>query len=175
MPIKTTIEAKITGLKNKAIPELQKEYENLFNSQKATSDNKIYLVRRIAYRLQELEYGSARSPEAGDSSLAHHCSGLSEKAQNRLKDFIKLYDPINNKAIRPKISIETQAMKKNHIRDRRLPIPGSVIIKEYKGKDIQVKVLEIGFEYNGKIYKNLTAIAKEITGSHWNGYLFFNL
>ena len=153
-----TLEDKIAALKNMTIPDLQKEYETLFSGQKASSDNKVYLVRRIAYRLQELE-----------------CGGLSEKAKNRLSELIKLYDPVNNKSIRPKISLETQARKKSRGRDRRLPIPGSVIIKKYKGKNIEVKVLENGFEYNGKIYKHLTAIAEKITGAHWNGYHFFNL
>lgn len=149
---------KIEALNNKSIPELQKEFEALFNGQKASSDNKVYLVRRIAYRLQEQEYG-----------------GLSQKAQNRLKELIGLYDPVNNKAIRPKVSVETQVRTKSRGRDTRLPIPGTIITKNYKGKKIEVKVLEKGFEYEGKVYKNLTAIADKITGAHWNGYYFFNL
>jgi len=153
MPIKATIEARIEGLKNKAIPELQKEYEKLFNGQRPTSDNKIYLVRRIAYKLQELEY-----------------SGLSKKAQNRLKEFIELYDPVNNRTLRSK-SIK----KRSDFRDERLPIPGAIILKNYKGQKLEVKVLEKGFEYNNKIYKTLTTLAREITGSHWSGYEFFNL
>lgn len=156
--MKKAISMQIMALKNASVEKLQHKHKELFDSQEAPSNSKAYLIRRIAYRLQEHVYG-----------------GLSEKAQSRLKELIKLYDPVNNKAIRSNISIKTQAMKKCHIRDKRLPIPGSVIIKEYKDKNIQVKVLETGFEYNGKIYKNLTAIAKEITSSHWNGYLFFNL
>jgi hypothetical protein len=116
------------------------------------------LVRRIAYRLQELEYG-----------------GLSQKAQNRLKELIGLYDPVNNKAIRPKVSVETQAKTKTRGRDMRLPIPGTIITKDYRGKKHQVKVLEDGFEYEGKIYKHLTPVAEKITGAHWNGYNFFSL
>lgn len=156
--MKEAINTKIADLKHKAIPELQKEFEALFDGQKASSDNKVYLVRRIAYRLQELEYG-----------------GLSQKAQNRLKELIALYDPVNNKAIRPKVSVETQARTKTRERDIRLPIPGTVITKEYRGKRIQVRVLQDGFEYEDKIYKHLTAIAEKITGAHWNGYNFFNL
>jgi len=152
------INAKIVALKNMAIPKLQEEFEALFNGQKASSDNKVYLVRRIAYRLQELEYG-----------------GLSQKAQNRLKELIGLYDPVNNKAIRPKVSIETQARTKTRGRDMRLPIPGTMITKDYRDKKHQVKILKSGFEYEGKIYKHLTAIAEKITGAHWNGYNFFNL
>jgi plastocyanin domain-containing protein len=156
--MENTINAKITALKNKPIPELQKEFEALFDGQKASSDNKVYLIRRIAYRLQELEYG-----------------GLSQKAQNRLKELVALYDPVNNKAIRPKVSVETQTRTKTRGRDTRLPIPGTIITKDYRGKKHQVKVLEKGFEYEGKIYKHLTAIADKITGAHWNGYNFFNL
>ena len=154
----TAVLSKILALKDASVEELQRQYEELFGGQESTSDNKVYLIRRIAYRLQELE-----------------CGGLSEKVQNRLNELITLYDPVNNKAMRPKISTETDARKKNVGRDRRLPIPGSVIIKEYRGKHIEAKVLESGFEYNGKIYKTLTAIAEEVTGAHWNGYLFFNL
>jgi plastocyanin domain-containing protein len=156
--MENTINAKITALKNKPIPELQKEFEALFDGQKASSDNKVYLIRRIAYRLQELEYG-----------------GLSQRAQNRLKELVTLYDPVNNKAIRPKVSVETQTRTKTRGRDTRLPIPGTIITKDYRGKKHQVKVLEKGFEYEGKIYKHLTAIADKITGAHWNGYNFFNL
>jgi len=156
--MKETIEAKIAALKNKTIPELQKEFEALFEGQKASSDNKVYMVRRIAYRLQELEYG-----------------GLSQKAHNRLKELIGLYDPVNNKAIRPKVSVETQARTKTRGRDMRLPIPGTIITKDYRGKKYEVKVLEDGFEYERKIYRHLTAIAEKITGAHWNGYYFFNL
>jgi hypothetical protein len=61
------------------------------------------------------------------------------------------------------------------LKDKRLPIPGTIVKKEYKGNQIQVEVLENGFEYKGRKYKSLSAIAKEITGAHWNGYLFFNL
>jgi len=152
------INAKIETLKNKAIPELQKEFEALFDGQKASSDNKVYLIRRIAYRLQELEYG-----------------GLSQKAQNRLKELIGLYDPVNNKAIRPKVSVETQTRTKARGRDTRPPIPGTIITKDYRGKKYQIKVLENGFEYEGKVYKHLTAVAEKITSAHWNGYNFFNL
>ena len=156
--MENTINAKIAALKSRSIPDLQKEFEALFDGQKASSDNKVYLVRRIAYRLQELEYG-----------------GLSQKTQNRLKELIGLYDPVNNKEIRPKVSIETQARTKTRGRDMRLPIPGTIITKDYRGEKHQVRILESGFEYEGKIYKHLTAIAEKITDAHWNGYNFFNL
>jgi Protein of unknown function (DUF2924) len=45
----------------------------------------------------------------------------------------------------------------------------------YKGETLQVKVLERGLAFEGAIYASLSAVAKAITGSHCNGYLFFRL
>lgn len=96
-------------------------------------------------------------------------TGLSDEAKARLDEFITAYDPINNKALRQNGAGETK------IRDRRLPIPGTVISKVYKGTIIDVKVLDKGFEYDGKAYRSLSSIAGAVTGQHWNGYLFFGL
>ncbi len=151
--MKEDILSRILALKTASLLELQKEYSALYDGKKAPSNNETYLWQKIAYRIQELEYG-----------------GLPEDAKNKAKELAKEYDPINNKTLRL-----NGTNKRCVLRDRRLPIPGTVISKEYKGIDIQVKMLDKGFEYNGKVYKSLTAIAKEVTGSHWNGYLFFNI
>ena len=144
----------IIALKNAPAEELLKRYKELYNED-ATGTHKTYLWRKIAYKLQEQEHGS-----------------LSAKGKERLKALIEEFDPINNKALRPdKPMVSQQAV----VKDKRLPIPGTVLTKEYKGTNYQVKVLEKGFEYNAKIYKTLSAIAKEISSAHWNGYLFFNL
>jgi len=45
----------------------------------------------------------------------------------------------------------------------------------YKGRTIEVLVLRDGFEFEGELYSSLSAIAKHVTGSHWNGFRFFNL
>jgi hypothetical protein len=151
--MKEEICAQIEKLKSTSFKEIHSKYVELFNDNDVSAAHKTYMLRKIAYRLQELELG-----------------GMSSLAQKRLKDLIGKYDPINNKAFRPEPSITKVSPK-----DRRLPIPGTVITKEYKGCRYTVKVLEKGFEYEGKFYNSLSAIAKEITGSHWNGYLFFNL
>ena len=102
--------------------------------------------------------------------------GLSKKAKTRLEELIEKYDPVNNKALRPKITTGDKELKTlPSMRDKRLPIPGTIIRKNYKGKEIEVRVLEKGFEYIGKHYRSLTGIAFEITGAHWNGYSFFNV
>ncbi len=87
---------------------------------------------------------------------------------------IKKYDPTNNIYIRPENDPDALISRPNPL-DRRLPIPGSIITKNYKGQKIQVKVLENGFEYNGEIYRSLSAIATLLGGVHWNGYAFFGL
>ena len=146
--------SRILALKTASLAELQKEYGALYGDKKALSSNKTYLWQRIAYRIQEIEYG-----------------GLPKEAKNKVKKLAQEYDPINNKALRPANGAENRCVS----RDRRLPLPGTIITKNYKGTDIRVKILEKSFEYNGKVYRSLTSIAKEVTGSHWNGYLFLNL
>jgi len=145
-------------LKDKHLEELQAEFELTFG-RKTDSTNDTFLRRKIAYRIQEMEWG-----------------GLSKKAKVRLDELIEKYDPVNNKALRPKITTGGKELKTlPSMRDKRLPIPGTIIRKTYKGQEIEVRVLEKGFEYNGKRYRSLTGIALEITGAHWNGYAFFNV
>ena len=60
-------------------------------------------------------------------------------------------------------------------RDNRLPALGNIITKNYRGNTIEVKVLEIGFEYQGKIYKSISRVAMEIVKRPISGYVFFGL
>lgn len=60
-------------------------------------------------------------------------------------------------------------------RDSRLPAPGNTIIKTYRGKIIEVKVLENGFEYEGKIFKSISRIAMTVVKRQISGYVFFGL
>jgi hypothetical protein len=57
--------------------------------------------------------------------------------------------------------------------DPRLPPPGTILTRSYKGQLVQVQVLTAGFAYGGRVYASLSAVAKAITGSHCNGFLFF--
>ncbi len=59
--------------------------------------------------------------------------------------------------------------------DPRLPPPGTYLEREYKGRRVIAKVLDGGFEFDGEIYRSLSAIAHKVTGTKWNGFLFFNL
>ena len=55
------------------------------------------------------------------------------------------------------------------------PIAGTQLHREWKGIEHVVTVREHDFEYNGRPYRSLSAIAREIAGSRWNGWLFFGL
>ena len=151
-----TVLVQILELKQMGIKDLLKKYAALFGDTRHTYNNAEYLRKKIANKLQEQAY-----------------RGLSEPAKSKLDQIIGLYDPINNKLLR-KVKPDKQKPIKG-ARDRRLPIPGSLITKTYKGTEINIKTLEKGFEYNDKTYRTLSSVANAITGDHWNGYLFFGL
>jgi len=155
--VEGSIVSQIMALKEMSVEDLQKKYEEVFDGKKATSSNKTHLWKRIAYRIQEKQNG-----------------GLSDSCRARIEELIKEHDPINNKVLRPESGPENSGNKPK-VRDSRLPIPGTLITKQYKGATLQIKVLEKGFEYNGKFFKSLTGLTKDITGLHWSGYNFFGI
>jgi hypothetical protein len=53
--------------------------------------------------------------------------------------------------------------------------PGAVLVREYKGETHQVTVLEEGYAWRGQPYATLSAVARAITQTNWNGYVFFGL
>ena len=60
-------------------------------------------------------------------------------------------------------------------RDTRLPKVGSTLIRKYKGREIEVKVLESGYEYEGETYRSLSGLARYIVGYQISGPVFFKL
>jgi hypothetical protein len=53
--------------------------------------------------------------------------------------------------------------------------PGTRIVRQWKGRSIEVSVTESGFEYGGANYRSLSQIARKITGTRWSGPAFFGL
>lgn len=153
-------EALIARIQDMSPSELRDRYRELFGEE-TRSGNRQWLIRRIAWREQALREG-----------------GLTERAQARAHELARDEDL----RVRPPSTAEPKAgaglrtlegtMPK---RDPRLPLPGTVLTRSFKGTEYRVTVLKDGFEYEGKIYKSLTAIADAITGTHWNGHLFFGL
>ncbi|WP_420587721.1 DUF2924 domain-containing protein [Marivita sp.] len=65
--------------------------------------------------------------------------------------------------------------RKSQIADPRNPVVGTKLIREWDGVAHTVTVLKDGFEWDGRRYKSLSAVARAITGTRWNGYRFFGL
>jgi hypothetical protein len=158
---KISIAAEVARLAKMTAPELRARYEELFG-EPARSTHKQYLARQMAWRLQA-EAEGVLPEETRQLALA-----IARDAPLRLR--------IEGTALRGSQEAERSATTRlvsNH--DSRLPMPGSLLMKEYKGETHVVKVLNGGFEYQGRLYRSLSAIAQEITGTKWNGFLFFGI
>ena len=151
------IECEIGRMRQMAHGDLRERFVELFG-EPPRSRHKEHLVRRIAWRLQALAEGD-----------------LSQRAHRRAAELasdadLRLGPPPREKS---KVTLSTAA--RTAARDERLPMPGTILVRQYHRQTLEVKVLQRGFEYDGQIYKSLTAVAKRITGKHWNGYHFFGL
>jgi hypothetical protein len=65
--------------------------------------------------------------------------------------------------------------RKAMIRESRMPVAGTRLVREWNGVEHTVTVLRDGFEWEGRKYKSLSAIARAIAGTRWNGWRFFGL
>ena len=71
--------------------------------------------------------------------------------------------------------VEGTLTRKAQIADPRNPVVGTKLIREWDGTAHTVTVLKEGFDWGGQRYKSLSAVARAITGTRWNGYRFFGL
>ena len=71
--------------------------------------------------------------------------------------------------------VEGHARRKHQIADPRNPVAGTKLLREWDGTEHTVTVLTDGFDWQGRKYKSLSAVARAITGTRWNGYRFFGL
>jgi hypothetical protein len=147
----------IEQLPSMHIDQLRQRYREVFGGP-SQSKHKQHLVRRIAWRLQVLAQGD-----------------LSERARQRA---LAIANDADLKVQVPSQWMASQHPAPGHKRgpkDRRLPVIGTVLTRSYGDQTIVVKVLKEGFEYHGRRYRSLSAIAREATGTRWNGLLFFGL
>jgi Protein of unknown function (DUF2924) len=152
--------AEIAALPRLTVKDLRSRYAEVYG-EPTKSSNKQWLTKRIAWRLQSLAEGD-----------------LSERARKRAAELARDADlrrtvPRLQTATSPIGRTVAGSVVIEH--DHRLPPPGTVITRKYKGANVEVMVLPEGFAYAGAIYPSLSAVAKVITGSHCNGYLFFRL
>ncbi|WP_374589107.1 DUF2924 domain-containing protein [Novosphingobium sp.] len=71
--------------------------------------------------------------------------------------------------------VEGKKVRSTVISDPRNPVIGTRLVREWDGVEHVVTVLQGGFDWQGRRYKSLSAIARDITGTQWNGYRFFGL
>ncbi len=151
------IDHEVALMERMTVTELKRKFEDVFEEE-CRSGHKRWLIKRIAWRLQANEEGD-----------------LSERARKRAMELANDAD-LRLKAPKPKEE-ETKPSTEDapFSDDPRIPVPGTVLERVYKGRQLEVKVRRNGFEYEGLLYKSLSAVAKAITGSHTNGFLFFRL
>lgn len=157
------IPTQIAALERMTVGQLQRRYTEVFG-EAARSGNKQWLFRRIAWRIQALAEGdlSTRAIERS-RALARE---LARDADLRLRP-----PPAPPPTLRAGAATTHLAVQ----RDERVPPPGTILTRLFKGREHRVSVLPNGFEHDGEVYRSLSAVAHAITGSHWNGLLFFGL
>src|SRR5688572_27495034 len=155
------IDKEVAQMRRMTVGELQQKFAEVCGEQ-PRSRNKQWLIKRLAWKFQAREYG-----------------GLSELAIRRAAEIADACDLSDLRLTAPRESINSKSVAIAAVLpialDKRLPMPGTLLTRNYKGRAIVVKVLGDGFEFEGERYKSLSAIAKQITGAHWNGYHFFGL
>lgn len=138
-----TVLAQITALPDMPMSDIKALWLSLFGADNPTH-NRQFLERRIAFRLQEIEFRKV------DRSMV-------DRNKRRIQ---AIMDSGKNKKLE---------------RDFRL-MAGTILSREYQGREHRVMVtLDGQYEYEGRPYRSLSRIAKEITGTAWSGPVFFGL
>jgi hypothetical protein len=153
------IAKEVAALGRLTVKDLRAKHIEVFG-EATRSGNKDWLRKRIAWRIQANAHGD-----------------LSERAKRRADE---LANDADLRTTAPKVTPDSQvaitttaSVAFDH--DSRLPMAGAILRRPYKGREVVVRVLARGFEYEGEVYRTLSAVARAVTGTHWNGYHFFNL
>jgi hypothetical protein len=147
--MKRPVVKQIAELPDLPMARLKERWRALYGTE-PPAYNRAHLVKRLAYRVQELAHG-----------------GLSETARSMLR------------ARAEELGLDSSAPGAGRAsrkkRAANLPVPGTQLVREWNGSRHEVTVLADGVEFQGRRYRSLTAAAKAITGAHWSGPRFFGL
>jgi DUF2924 family protein len=139
---RAALAAEIAGLSKAGITNLRERWKNLYGKPPPGALGRAFLIRAIAYRLQEKAFG-----------------GLKPSTRRLLA----------------RVAEEAAAGSS----PKRLPVRkvemGTILVREWQGNAHRVTVLGDGVSFNGKRYRSLSEVAREITGSRWSGPRFFGL
>ena len=154
------IAKEVAALRRLSTRDLRTRYAETFG-ETTNANNRIWLVKRIAWRLQVQAEGD-----------------LSERARRRANELANDADlrlsPPWEKTVTETPDLPQMPAPRGK-GDERVPPPGTIITRTYKGESLQVQVLPDGFEFEGDVYKSLSAVARAITGQHCNGFHFFRM
>jgi hypothetical protein len=140
-----TVLRQLAELPTFSVAQLRERWRRLYGAEPPASYKGQYLIRRLAWRIQELAYG-----------------GLSDGAQATLT---QVADEDAATARRP------SSCK----REQNLPVAGTRLVRDWNGERHEVLVARDGFDLRGRRYRSLSAVAKVITGAHRSGPAFFGL
>lgn len=141
----------ITEIKTLPMDALKARWEILIGG-KPPAYNRTYLENRLIYRLQEIAYGGVAPETRGQMNTLLETTG---------------HDELGVQSRRVKQQVKGE--QANRL------LPGTRLVREWQGQSYQVLVTPRGYEMDGLPYRSLTAVAKAITGQHWNGWAFFGL
>jgi len=137
--------ARLAALKTAPTLHLKQQWRDLFETEPPPY-NRRFLESRLAYRIQELAYGGLK-PET-----VERLEALGDQLFGNGKD---------------------TTSRRIRLDDR--PIAGTRLIREWQGIEHCVTVRDQDYEYQGRPYKSLSSVARAITGTRWNGWVFFGL
>jgi hypothetical protein len=147
----TDLEQRITEIQRMNWTELRALWRDIYKEE-PRSGNVQWMRKRLCWQVQ-----------------AEVLGGLSDAAKKRIEELTPLalqWLPWGFRSFPEKNTVVSPA-------ERGRLKPGTVLTRPYKSKTVVVNVREDGFEYDGALFRSLSAVAKAVTGSHWNGRLFF--
>ena len=141
-PDRAALAAEIVGLSKAGIKDLRQRCKTFHGRQPPDGLGRSFLIRAIAYRLQEQAFGGLKP------STRRLLARVAEEAA------------AGSSPKRPPV---------------RKAETGPILVREWQGNAHRVTVLGDGVSFNGKHYRSLSEVAREITGSRWSGPRFFGL
>jgi len=150
-----SIVREIRDIQAMSVTELQAKWRELYGGEVCLSRSRSYMVKKLSWRVQELAYG------------------VPAPAEDRIEE------PAPNSPVRPRTTttaVLSRAPRNVHrISDPRRPTPGTIITREWHGRELRLLVVENGFELDGVRYASLSEAARVATGQRWSGPLFWGL
>lgn len=146
-PLKNSIEGGIAQLRGLDLRGLQARWKIIFRKPALPHLPKHLLFGVLAYRLQADAFGDL---DAATKAALERSSGA--KSRNVVASQLEAHDRRQTKAE-----------------------AGTVLMREWKGRQHRVMVMTDGIAWNGKTYSSLSAVAFAMTGTRWNGPRFFGL